>query len=207
MSIIVDSNKLLYAVKCSSFGVRIDVLDEWIKWLSYVNDDDEKYLSENNKSLKEMSLEELKKYQDIQSQLLMCELFKKYSKKQCSKEEHDIVYNYMNNSIIDLMNTKINDQEREEIEKNLKHLKKQSIVDVEGFIELKLKNYKELSKVDAYVLHFISIYNYDRICNQKSEEIKQNSNKRNMSLRKSLIKDYGIFLKESKKISFNVIKC
>lgn len=193
MSIIVDSNKLLYAVKRSSFGVRIDVLDEWIKWLSYVNDDDEKYLSENNKSLKEMSLEELKKYQDIQSQLLMCELFKKYSKKQCSKEEHDIVYNYMNNSIIDLMNTKINDQEREEIEKILKHLKKQSIVDVEGFIELKLKNYKELSKVDAYVLHFISIYNYDRICDQKSEEIKQNSNKRNMSLRKSLIKDYGIF--------------
>lgn len=193
MSIIVDSNKLLYVVKRSSFGVRIDVLDEWIKWLSYVNDDDEKYLSENNKSLKEMSLEELKKYQDIQSQLLMCELFKKYSKKQCSKEEHDIVYNYMNNSIIDLMNTKINDQEREKIEKILKHLKKQSIVDVEGFIELKLKNYKELSKVDAYVLHFISIYNYDRICDQKSEEIKQNSNKRNMSLRKSLIKDYGIF--------------
>lgn len=193
MSIIVDSNKLIYVVKRSSFGVRIDVLDEWIKWLSYVNDDDEKYLSENNKSLKEMSLEELKKYQDIQSQLLMCELFKKYSKKQCSKEEHDIVYNYMNNSIIDLMNTKINDQEREEIEKILKHLKKQSIVDVEGFIELKLKNYKELSKVDAYVLHFISIYNYDRICDQKSEEIKQNSNKRNMSLRKSLIKDYGIF--------------
>ena len=193
MSIIVDSNKLLYVAKRSSFGVRIDVLDEWIKWLSYVNDDDEKYLSENNKSLKEMSLEELKKYQDIQSQLLMCELFKKYSKKQCSKEEHDIVYNYMNNSIIDLMNTKINDQEREEIEKILKHLKKQSIVDVEGFIELKLKNYKELSKVDAYVLHFISIYNYDRICDQKSEEIKQNSNKRNMSLRKSLIKDYGIF--------------
>lgn len=198
MSIIVDSNKLLYVVKRSSFGVRIDVLDEWIKWLSYVNDDDEKYLSENNKSLKEMSLEELKKYQDIQSQLLMCELFKKYSKKQCSKEEHDIVYNYMNNSIIDLMNTKINDQEREEIEKILKHLKKQSIVDVEGFIELKLKNYKELSKVDAYVLHFISIYNYDRICDQKSEEIKQNSNKRNMSLRKSLIKDYGIFLKGRK---------
>lgn len=197
MSIIVDSNKLLYVVKRSSFGVRIDVLDEWIKWLSYANDDDEKYLSENNKSLKEMSLEELKKYQDIQSQLLMCELFKKYSKKQCSKEEHDIVYNYMNNSIIDLMNTKINDQEREEIEKILKHLKKQSIVDVEGFIELKLKNYKELSKVDAYVLHFISIYNYDRICDQKSEEIKQNSNKRNMSLRKSLIKDYGI-LKERK---------
>ena len=193
MSIIVDSNKSLYVVKRSSFGVRIDVLDEWIKWLSYVNDDDEKYLSENNKSLIEMSLEELKKYQDIQSQLLMCELFKKYSKKQCSKEEHDIVYNYMNNSIIDLMNTKINDQEREEIEKILKHLKKQSIVDVEGFIELKLKNYKELSKVDAYVLHFISIYNYDRICDQKSEEIKQNSNKRNMSLRKSLIKDYGIF--------------
>ena len=61
MSIIVDSNKLLYVVKRSSFGVRIDVLDEWIKWLSYVNDDDEKYLSENNKSLKEMSLEELKK--------------------------------------------------------------------------------------------------------------------------------------------------
>lgn len=198
MSIIVDSNKLLYVVKRSSFGVRIDVLDEWIKWLSYVNDDDEKYLSENNKSLKEMSLEELKKYQDIQSQLLMCELFKKYSKEQCSKEEHDIVYNYMNNSIIDLMNTKINDQEREEIEKILKHLKKQSIVDVEGFIELKLKNYKELSKVDAYVLHFISIYNYDRICDQKSEEIKQNSNKRNMSLRKSLIKDYGIFLKGRK---------
>ena len=139
MSIIVDSNKLQYVVKRSSFGVRIDVLDEWIKWLSYVNDDDEKYLSENNKSLKEMSLEELKKYQDIQSQLLMCELFKKYSKKQCNKEEHDIVYNYMNNSIIDLMNTKINDQEREEIEKILKHLKKQSIVDVEGFIELKLK--------------------------------------------------------------------
>ena len=67
MSIIVDSNKLLYAVKCSSFGVRIDVLDEWIKWLSYVDEDDEKYLSENNKALKKMSLEELKKYKDIQS--------------------------------------------------------------------------------------------------------------------------------------------
>ena len=45
MSIIVDSNKLLYVVKRSSFGVRIDVLDEWIKWLSYVNDDDENILA------------------------------------------------------------------------------------------------------------------------------------------------------------------
>ena len=59
MSIIVDSNKLQYVVKRSSFGVRIDVLDEWIKWLSSVNDDDEKYLSEYINSLKEMSLEDL----------------------------------------------------------------------------------------------------------------------------------------------------
>lgn len=193
MGIIVEPNKLLYVVKSKSPCARIDVLEEWIKWLSYVNKEDVKYLGESNKKLKEMTLEEIKKYKNVQEQQIMKELFKKYAMKKCSMEEHDMVYNYMDNSIVDLMNSKINSKERRKIEELLDNLKKQSIDEVEKLIQVKLSDYVKLSKVESYVLHFIIIYNYDRICNQTNEKIEKIKKENNLNLRKSLIKDYGIF--------------
>lgn len=193
MGIIVEPNKLLYVVKSKSPCARIDVLEEWIKWLSYVNEEDVKYLGESNKKLKEMTLEEIKKYKNVQEQQIMKELFKKYAMKKCSMEEHDMVYNYMDNSIVDLMNSKINSKERRKIEELLDNLKKQSIDEVEKLIQVKLSDYVKLSKVESYVLHFIIIYNYDRICNQTNEKIEKIKKENNLNLRKKLIKDYGIF--------------
>lgn len=193
MGIIVEPNKLLYVVKSKSPCARIDVLEEWIKWLSYVNEEDVKYLGESNKKLKEMTLEEIKKYKNVQEQQIMKELFKKYAMKKCSMEEHDMVYNYMDNSIVDLMNSKINSKERRKIEELLDNLKKQSIDEVEKLIQVKLSDYVKLSKVESYVLHFIIIYNYDRICNQTNEKIEKTTKENNLNLRKKLIKDYGIF--------------
>ena len=55
------------------------------------------------------------------------------------------------------------------------------------------KNYNNLSKIDAYVLHYISIFNYNKASTETTKKIIQQNKEKEVKLRKSLHKDYGYF--------------
>lgn len=105
-------------------------LAEWIKCLSYNSTEEEKR---------------------------MVKLFYKYIKQQCSKDEFFEVYDYMNNSIEDLMNSKLTKEDIKIAKEKMDELKKLSDEELSKKIEEEKNedNYFNLSMIDAYVLHMI----------------------------------------------------
>ena len=62
-----------------------------------------------------------------------------------------------------------------------------------NYIQEKNSDYNNLSKIDAYVLHYISIFNYNKASTETTKKIIQQNKEKEVKLRKSLHKDYGYF--------------
>lgn len=183
-----NQKKLLYVVKGIN-GCCINPLDEWFKWLLY---HEKKNFS--GKRIEEMSLEEIQEYKKSLEQTKLAELFFKYGKKECTELEHDLVYNYMkNHSIEELMASKMNEKELSQAKILLEELKKLSSLEIKKYIHEKNSEYSNLSKIDAYVLHYISIFNYNKASTEATQKIIKQNKEKELKLRKSLYKDYGYF--------------
>lgn len=183
-----NQKKLLYVVKGIN-GCCILPLEEWIKWLLYPNE-----RSTSHKNIENMSLEELKEYKEQFEQVKMAELFFKYQNKECTELEHDLVYHYMiNHSIEELMESKMNEKELNQAKILLAELKNLSSSEIKNYIQGKNSDYNNLSKIDAYVLHYISIFNYNKASTETTKKIIQQNKEKEVKLRKSLHKDYGYF--------------
>lgn len=183
-----NQKKLLYVVKGIN-GCCIFPLEEWIKWLLYPNE-----RSTSHKNIENMSLEELKEYKEQFEQVKMAELFFKYQNKECTELEHDLVYHYMiNHSIEELMESKMNEKELNQAKILLAELKNLSSSEIKNYIQEKNSDYNNLSKIDAYVLHYISIFNYNKASTETTKKIIQQNKEKEVKLRKSLHKDYGYF--------------
>lgn len=183
-----NQKKLLYVVKGIN-GCCISPLEEWIKWLLYPNE-----RSASHKNIENMSLEELKEYKEQFEQVKMAELFFKYQNKECTELEHDLVYHYMiNHSIEELMESKMNEKELNQAKILLAELKNLSSLEIKNYIQEKNSDYNNLSKIDAYVLHYISIFNYNKASTETTKKIIQQNKEKEVKLRKSLHKDYGYF--------------
>lgn len=186
------NKKELPYISICIIGCCINPLDEWFKWLLY---HEEK--TSFSKRIEEMTLKEINKYKEELEKVKMAELVFKYRKKECTKDEHDLVYNYlMNHSIEQLMESKMSKEELKQAKKLLAELKKLSPADLKNYIEGKNSNYDHLSKIDAYVLHYISIYNYQRTSEEATKKIIDLNKRKELNLRKSLHKDYGYFSKK-----------
>ena len=141
-----------------------------------------------------MSLEEIKEYKEQFEQVKMAELFFKYQNKECTELEHDLVYHYMiNHSIEELMESKMNEKELNQAKILLAELKNLSSSEIKNYIQEKNSDYNNLSKIDAYVLHYISIFNYNKASTETTKKIIQQNKEKEVKLRKSLHKDYGYF--------------
>lgn len=183
-----NQKKLLYVVKGIN-GCCILPLEEWIKWLLYPNE-----RSTSHKNIENMSLEKLKEYKEQFEQVKMAELFFKYQNKECTELEHDLVYHYMiNHSIEELMESKMNEKELNQAKILLAELKNLSSSEIKNYIQEKNSDYNNLSKIDAYVLHYISIFNYNKASTETTKKIIQQNKEKEVKLRKSLHKDYGYF--------------
>ena len=183
-----NQKKLLYVVKGIK-GCCILRLEEWIKWLLYPNE-----RSTSHKNIENMSLEELKEYKEQFEQVKMAELFFKYQNKECTELEHDLVYHYMiNHSIEELMESKMNEKELNQAKILLAELKNLSSSEIKNYIQEKNSDYNNLSKIDAYVLHYISIFNYNKASTETTKKIIQQNKEKEVILRKSLHRDYGYF--------------
>ena len=109
------------------YGIGIK---EWIKWLSYNSSNEEKR---------------------------MLILIEKYTNQDCTKEEFYEVYNYMNNSIEDVILKKLTSNEIKEVDDKVLILKDLSDKELYEKIEIEKNDniYNNLSMIDAYVLHKI----------------------------------------------------
>ncbi len=164
-------------------------MDEWFKWLLY---HEKKNFS--GKRIEEMSLEEIQEYKKSLEQTKMAELFFKYGKKECTESEHDLVYHYMmNHSVEELMASKMNEQELSQAKILLVELKNLPLLEIKNYIHEKNSEYSSLSKIDAYVLHYISIFNYNRASTEATQKIIKQNKEKELKLRKRLHEDYGYF--------------
>ena len=109
------------------YGIGIK---EWIKWLSYNSTDDDKR---------------------------MLILITKYVNQNCTKEEFYEAYNYMSNSIENIMLKKLTSDELKVANDKVKRLEKLSDKELRELINTKRQDdiYNNLSMTDAYILHQI----------------------------------------------------
>lgn len=138
----------------------IDSLNEWIKWLSYKPSfEQEKITSISLKTVTDLTIDDLETLLQYKKEEKMTLLFKKYKSNECTADEFMEVYNYMSNSITDLMLRKLT---RSELEAANMELSKFNDFDTEKLDE-KVKtakneeDYNALSMIDSYVVHMLAI--------------------------------------------------
>lgn len=185
-------NKLLYPVSSLSHANIDHTLDEWIRFLSYVSPDDESFLNKlNDKSLEQLTTDEIKKYLKIKEQKTMADLFIKYKNKACTRKEHDSVYKYMKNSLEDFMKSKLTENELNESCKTLAVFRKKEILELEDYIKDKMSNYNSLTLVDAYILYEVREIRYNKKTDEINNKIRNDQIERQINLKKNLVKSYG----------------
>lgn len=190
---IMGENKLLYPVSSFSNANIDHTLDEWIRFLSYVSPDDEIFLNKlNGKSLEQITTDEIKRYLKIKEQKIMADLFIKYKNKDCTKKEHDSVYEYMRNSLKDFMRSKLTEDELNESCKILAVFRKKEIPELEDYIKDKMSSYNNLTLVDAYILYEVKEIRYNKKTDELNNKIRDDQIERQINLKKNLVKDYGL---------------
>ena len=78
----------------------------------------------------------------------------------------------------------LSEAENFEVNRILILLKKHSIQDIDDYIKLKKENYEKISKVEAYLLHYISIFNSHRKINDENNKKLEDNNCKQMHLTK-----------------------
>ena len=139
---------------------------EWIKWLSYIPDFQKKKIQEiNNKAAKDLSLTEINELREYLNQKRMLGLFKMYGSTVITKDEYMEVYDYMCFESIDkLMLSKLSKKELEYAKQEIIKLKELPENELSKKIEndTKEETYLKLSMVEAYILHIVSITDFNR---------------------------------------------
>lgn len=143
---------------------QVNNIDLYSRWLSY-----------------EPSFEVKK----IVEQKKMSILFKKYGTKEITLKEYLKVYNYMkNNSLIELMKSKLSKEELKYADEQIEYYKNVSKEELNNKVNLENNN---LSMVDSYILYELSKISYKRNIDDL-ENIIESSRKDNIEMaHKSLV--------------------
>ena len=190
--IINNSNTILsYPVISDSCANLKNTLDIWIKFTSYLKPEEILLLEQlENKNTNSIETEELDEYLRIKKQLKVSKLLLKYKNKECNKEEHDYVFNFMHTSLKSFIQSRLTNEERElsfrfisELETNDK---------LKEYVELHQKEpYEKLSIYNSYVLFNAKERLYYLEQKQLNEKITNDRIKNSINLRKNLSKDFG----------------
>ncbi len=183
------NEELSYTVVGDSYANN-NTLDIWIKFSGYLKNDELMFMeSLKNKDINKISQMELDKYYKIKTQLNMCELFKKYKLRECTKEEHDLVFNYMNNnSLTKFVNDRMTEYEIKDANNYALSFRKN---EAKIFVETYENKYDHLNVYDAYVLFIIKDNLYKVEQKELNDKIRYEQHQREIHLIKSLIRDYG----------------
>ena len=189
--LIIRETPLLYSVRCGECVYLDNPIDICIKFTSYLKPDETALLEKlGNKSLDSIQRNKINEYSRIKNQLMISELFLKYKNKDCSKEEYDLVTNYMNStSLQSLIQTKLTEEESELASKFVSKL--ETIEQLKEYIESQQKKFEELSAYESYVLLKAKEKIYNLKQRKVKEQIRIEQAKRTDNLVKGLIRDYG----------------
>ena len=189
-----NNDILMYPVKSDSIANIDNVLNEWIRFSSYINPEDLLFLEDlENKSIEQLTKRELEKYLKIKEQITISELFIKYKNKDCSKEEHDQVVKYMDKSLKCFMQEKLTEEEIEKSHQILSEFNKMPNSELIEYINRQMINYNNLNLFEAYILYKVREIQYNKVINELNKKSRKEQIKREKNLRKSLKKDYDIF--------------
>lgn len=193
--LIINNNEdmLLYPVKSDSFANLSNVLDCWIKFLSYFKIEELLYLSEmNNRNLSELTMEEVERYLKIKNQKIMLNLFVKYKNRNCTREEHDQVIKFMNNSLKVFMKERLTEEELKKSYVLLAEFRQMSKSELDEYINKQESRYDNLSVLEAYVLYEVKEIRYIKNSSEMDDSIRDEQVIKENSLRKSLVRYFGL---------------
>ena len=184
---------LMYPVISDSIPNRNNVLDEWIRFLSYFKPEELLFLNElDSKTTDQLTIKEMEEYHKIKKQMEMSELFTKYKNKNCSKEEHELVVKHMDNSLKDFMKERLTEEEIKQSRKILSEFRKMSEFELGKYIDRQMTNYNNLTILEAYILYEVrEIKNY-KYNSELNEKIRTDKSEREIALKRRYINDYGL---------------
>ena len=123
---------------------------EWLKWLAYEPEFEKKRIAYlNSKRVGDLSYQELEEACRYKENRRMARLFKIYGTRECSEEDYLLVYEYMNNeSIEELMLSKLTATELKYVKKEIRRLSKISKEELEKKVnrEKSQDNYEKMAK-------------------------------------------------------------
>ena len=132
---------------------------EWMKWLTYIPDFKERQIKEiNKKRIDELSCEELEIVLKSKKEDRMLDLLNKFNSNTIKEDEYIEIKNYMDNeSIEDLMKSKLTDKELQDAMHNIKNYYYLSDKEIIKKVEHERQEniYSNLSMVDAYTFHLM----------------------------------------------------
>ena len=135
--------------KNNNMGI-VDPATEWIKWLEYIPEFEEKKLNKiYKKKVKDLTLDEINFLKTFKEREEMLDLIKKYQCDKCDEEDFLKVYKCINSPIINLMLEKLSKDELQEAKTKINDIKDFASEDIQKMKE----NYSELNMVDSYILH------------------------------------------------------
>lgn len=143
-------------------------IKEWVKWLSYMPEFRKNRIEEiNKKRVDDLSVEDLNEIIEYKKQDKMLELLKKVQNECATTSEYNEVSDFIDNeSIEDLMHSKLTDKENEEAQNKVKKFYYFSDDEILKKVEncKEKDNYEDLSMIDSYVFHIMTeVYSIIRI--------------------------------------------
>lgn len=168
---------------------NVDPYIEWIKWLSYIPEYENKRIEYfDSKKISELTYEELEEASRYSRNKIFARLFKIYGTRECSEEDYMKVYDYMcSESIEKLMLSKLTSEELQYAKQEITKLSKVSKEQIRTKLneEQKPEKYEQLSMVDSYILHVISKINFARSLAELDSNIETQLNANDVMRNKS----------------------
>ena len=122
----------------------------------------------------------------------MSELFVKYRNRDCTKEEHDQVIKFMDNSLKSFMRERLTEEEIKKSYILLGEFEQMSKSELNEYIDKQKNNYYNLNVFEAYILYEVREISYNRDNSELNDRIRSNQIERENKLRKSIIRNYGL---------------
>lgn len=186
-----ESDKLLhYPIKCDSYANINNALDIWIKFSNYLKPEELSFMEElNNKEFNFFTHNDFSEYSRIKNQIRFSSLLLKYKNKECSKEEHDFVCEFMDStSLKSFVRNRLNRNQKDSALQFVSKITLKS--DLENYIQLNENKYDDLTVYEAYILFIAKEKLYDIHQKELNQGIKSKQLERKVSLVKSITNDY-----------------
>ena len=184
---LIDTDTMDYLVTGTYANIGIDI---WIKFTSHFKEAEIEFLGKIKNDTFNMPIDKMEMYMRLENQKKLAILLKKYKERKCTKTEHDIVKKFMNNNKLEeFVSSRMTAEEKDRAEKYISDLTKDEL---KKYIDINKDNYEKLAVFDAYILFIAKEKLYEIEKSEFIDKEMQRQKEDAFSLRKSILRDFGI---------------